>query len=150
MNSVENIGLQSPSSPGARPLAALPKEFATDILPVMKPVRTLLGELHDVVQGLGEPAGLGVFEELQDAEAPSVEYLHVLQQPVALAVAHPTAPAHQLGVRLLGILPSEAHAEVLLEDVGRVVGLVGAQPKQALGPSALPVDLSDYSEKNPR
>jgi hypothetical protein len=39
---------------GIRQLAALAKDFEVEILPVMKPVRTLLDGLHDVVEALAE------------------------------------------------------------------------------------------------
>jgi hypothetical protein len=81
----------------------------------MKAIGVLLDGLHDVVETLAEPVGLAVLEEVQDAEAPSVEHLHVLQQLGDLALAHSALPVPQLGPRPLGVLPAEDDAQVFLE-----------------------------------
>ena len=65
----------------------------------MTRARTLLDGLHDVVEALAEHVGLAVLEEVQDAEAPSVEHQHVLQRLGNLALAHPALPIPQLGAR---------------------------------------------------
>ena len=108
-----------------------------EILPIMKPIDILLDSLDDVVESFTQAIGHSVLEEVENAEAPAVEHLDVVEDFWDVAFLGAALPVAEFSPSLLGIESAEDGAQILFEHVGGVQGFVGGKPEQVFETNAL-------------